>query len=244
MTAFVGLWPLAGWAGGDLSVSGTYRSYPLSGYVEAVAGYGAVLYGTEGSPFSGYFRAALEGDSAYVYNSGTAKVEFFPLAILGGRAGIEHVHNDRDYSAFDCETYRCLGSFRRAFVEGELTLGAGPMFIQGRIRRERWTQPDPLAGDFIDPTSGLVLRSDGQSQTVAQAFLGVKFSEAWGFMGGLRYAHAEESISRMPFGLLRWHSGDFQISAGGGTFESPLKTREAMVLASLQWNIWPSVALK
>lgn len=95
----------------DGSVGASLRSYPLSGVVEADAGYGILLWGAQapGSPWYGYLRPVLEGASSVSYNSGLAALEFFPLSILGVRAGGESIENDKVYSAYDCVAYQCLG---------------------------------------------------------------------------------------------------------------------------------------
>jgi hypothetical protein len=232
-------------AGLDLNLSGNARSYPLSGVIEAQSGYGVVLYGEEGSPFAGYVRVAVDGASAGTYNSGGARVEIFPLGILGVRGGGESIQNDKDYTAYDCEVYACQGRFYRTYVEGELTLGYSGLFAQGRWRRERWTQPkESQSGDFADPTSGLLMSATGESQTVYQALLGYKWNEAWTIMAGLRYASDDDGISQMPFGILRWTSGGFSLGLGGGAFKSALKDRESMAIGFFSWDIWPSVKLK
>lgn len=232
------------WAGPDFGVGATYRSYPLSGVMEVKSGYGTVFYGTEGGPFSGYGRIGVEGASAGTYNSGLAMIELFPLAILGARAGGEVVQSDAKYRAYDCELYLCEGRFYRTFFEAELSLGAGPVFLQGRWRRERWSEKNPRDGDFIDPTSGLLITASGESETVYVGVLGVKLGPSWSLVSGLRYAEGETGLSRFPFGLLRYRVGGWSMGLGGGAFESELKSREGSVLAFLNYEIWPSVGLR
>lgn len=230
----------------DLGIGGTTRSYPLAGVVEADAGYDILLYGTKKAPFSGYTRVKIDGSSAYTYNSLGGAVEFFPLAFVGARAGGEAIQNDKDYRAYDCDTYRCLGRFYRTYIETELTLGAGPVFVQGRWRREHWTQKDPLAGDFIEPTSGFAVHGEGDHQTVYYGIAGVKFSPAWSFLGVLRYAESDltQAWSRFPYGALVYKSGDFSIGAGAGVFESNIKDKAFSALGFLRWQIAPSLALE
>ncbi len=231
-------WPA--WANLDLGVGGTFRSYPLSGVVEGRAGYGFLLYGTAGSPFSGFVRPNFAVNSAATYNSGMAQLEVFPLAFLGIRAGGESVQNDKDYTPYDCETSRCLGRFHRTFFGSELTLGAGPVFVRGLWRRERWSQPKGQVGDFIEPTSGLVLRAEGESQTVYYGVGGYKISETWAVIGGVRYAEDDGGFSRMPFGMVRFTSGDFALGVGAGEFESTLKDKGFTAWGYLSWDFIPS----
>ena len=127
----------AAFAGFDLRAGGIVRSYPLAGTVDAELGYGILLRGTANSPFSSYLRMKVDGSTAGIFNSAGAALEFFPLGILGVRAGGEALQNDKDYSAYDCEAHECLGRFYRTYIEAELTLGAGPVFVQGRWRRHR-----------------------------------------------------------------------------------------------------------
>lgn len=222
----------------DLGVGGTFRSYPLSGVVDMHSGYGVSLYGSAGSPLSGYVRPNVEIDSAGTYNSALGQLEVFPLAFMGMRAGGEVIQNDKDYTPYKCETSRCRGRFHRTFFGAELSLGAGPVFVHGRWRRERWSQPKEQLGDFIEPTSGLLLRGTGESQTVYYAIAGYKLSDPWTLIGGVRYAEADAGISRMPFGMVRFTSGTFALGVGAGQFESELKDAAFTVWGYLSWELW------
>jgi hypothetical protein len=82
-------------AGFDLYAGGTLRSYPLAGVMEAESGYGILLRGEANSPFSSYLRPRIYGSTAGIYNSLDAALEFFPLAILGVRAGGDANPNER-----------------------------------------------------------------------------------------------------------------------------------------------------
>lgn len=229
----------------DFSLGGTSRSYPLAGVIEAESGYGVLLRGSARDPFSSYLRARIDGSSAYTYNSLGGALEFFPLAILGVRAGGEAIQNDKDYSAYDCETYRCLGRYYRTYIEGELTVGAGPVFVQGRWRRERWTQKEPEAGDFIDPTSGIYIDSAGDSQTVYFGVAGLKLNENWQVLAILRYAESDmnEGWSRTPYGVIRYSAGNFSIGVGGGQFESSLKEKDFTAVGVFRWELAPGLSV-
>ncbi len=192
------------------------------------------------SSFSVFELCAARGifSSAYIYNSLDGALEFFPLAILGVRAGGEVVQNDQDYRAFDCETLKCKGRFYRTYIEGEATAGLGPVFVQGRFRRERWTQKNAADGDFIDPTSAIAMKGSGDSQSVYFGVLGVKLSDAWTALGVFRYAESDrvDGFSRHPYAVLRYRSGRLTAGLGVGVFESSEKLSGFTGLAQIRWS--------
>jgi hypothetical protein len=230
----------------DFSLGAASRSYPLSGVIEAETGYGIVLWGDNTGPLYGYTRLKVDGSSALTYNSLGGALEFFPLAFMGARAGGEGIQNDKDYSAYDCDMHQCQGRYYRTYIEGELSLGVGPVFMQARWRRDRWTQKDPDREDFVDPTSGLLMKASGDAQTVYFGILGLKFNENWTGLAVLRYAEGENirGFSQFPTGVLRYSDGSFSVGVGGGAFASDLKSRDFAAVAFLRWEVAPSVALK
>ena len=236
----------AAFAGTDLNVGAVARHYPLSGVIEAEGGYGHVLRGTENGPFSSYIRARAYLTTVGFYNTADGAIEFYPLAITGFRAGGEIIQNNRDYTPYDCEKFRCTGQFHRTYVEGELTLGAGPVFAQARWKRSRWSQPRANAGDFIDPTSAIAIKSDGDSETVYYGVVGYKVSENWTALGVLRYSETDQlgGYSRFPYGVVRWKSGPLSIGAGVGVFESSLKDKDVAAVGLIRYEVKPSVSVR
>ena len=236
------------YAGVDLNVGGSFRSYPVSGVGRFEAGYGQIVWGdnANSNPFYGYVRTKVEGHSALIYNSIGGAVEVFPLSFLGFRAGGDAIQNDKDYISYDCDVYACKGRFYKTYAEGELTLGAGRFFVQGKWRRERWTQKDAAAASYVDPTSGLLMLGSGDSQTIYSAGAGYKVNDTYTVIGGLRYAESAETdgLSRFPFALVLYKHGQLSIGAGAGIFESSLKDQGAAGLAMLRWDISKSVALQ
>lgn len=230
----------------DLAVGANARSYPLSSIATIDLGLSGIIWGgVSSSPWYGYSRVELSGATAGIYNSGQATLEVFPLSFLGARAGGESMQNDRDYTAYNCEEAKCRGRFYRTFVEAELSMGGGGFFLQGRWRRERWTQKDPQNGDFIDPTSGLVISGTGDSQTVYHGLLGLRLSPQWSIVTGLRYAeNHDRDVSRFPFAMIRFGRGPFSAGVGGGLFESEIKAPSASAVVFLRWELRPGPALR
>ena len=128
-------------------------------------GYDFLLWGHPGDSFLyGYLRPSITADTAWTYNSLESAVELFPISIFGVKAGGEAIQNDEDYTPYNCQAYACRGRFYRLFVQGQLTLGAGPVFVQARVRRESWNERDQSA-DFIEPTNGVLLKRTGDAET-------------------------------------------------------------------------------
>ena len=234
-------------AGFDLAVDGIARSYPLSGTVGLAGGYNFLLWGTpgRGSPWYGYLRPNLNGSTAITYNSLGASLEVFPLSFFGARAGGEAIQNDANYTAYDCANFGCRGRFARAFVEGELTLGAGRFFAQFKARRERWTEREAPNHSFIEPTSGLALSGLGDAQSVYRLSAGAKLSDMWSLAAVLEYTESStlRGVSRFPFALVRYSDQTFSAGLGVGTFTSTLKGEGVSVLGFLRWDVVPSLAL-
>lgn len=230
----------------DLALGGLARSYPLGGGAEVNAGYGILLWGDAGPPWYGYTRLRLDGTSAATYNAASSSLEVYPVSFLGVRAGGEAIQNDAEYSAHDCVTRTCRGRFYNTFVQAELTLGVGSFFMQGRWRRERWSQSTSAPVEFVEPEAALALAGTGDSRTYYRGTLGMKLNDRWSVIGSMIYFQVDSNngISRFPFGMFRYRTGEFSIAAGGGVFASQLKTEGPAALIIFNWEIWPSLALK
>ncbi len=230
----------------DLALGSTFRTYPLSGVIEFDAGYDFLLWGVNaaGSPWYGYLRPHFDASSAGTYNTLGFALDLYPLSILGLRAGGEGIENDQNYSAYDCLNFDCRGRYSRTYAQGELTLGAGPVFLQGRVRRERWTERAGSLGAFIEPTAGLALAASGDSQTVYRGSLGVHTGANWTVLGAVVYTQSDtHGISRFPFALVRYALGGFSAGLGAGVFSSTLKVQGFSSLLFLRWEVKPSLAL-
>jgi hypothetical protein len=229
----------------DYWIGGQVRSFPLAGVIEGESGYNSLVWGDVASPFHGYVRPRLYGSSAGTYNSLDGALEFFPLAILGARAGGEAIQNDKNYTDHNCVLYACRGRFYRSYVEAELSLGAGDFFAQARWRRERWTQGQHQP-DFVDPTSGIAMQSDGDVQTVYFGILGYKFSSEWSGLAVTRYAEGTnlQKFSRFPYLIVKYQAGSFSIGAGGGFFQSSDHAQETSLVGFFKWEIEPSFAIR
>ena len=121
----------------DFAISGLARTYPLAAGLDFEVGQSLLLWGqeAEANPWYGYIRPAAYISTSGTFNAVGGTLEFFPLSILGVKAGSEIYNNSTDYRDYDCELFQCEGDYYRQFVEGHLILGAGPWFLTLRARR-------------------------------------------------------------------------------------------------------------
>lgn len=238
------------WAHMDLTVSGKLRTYPLSGTVDLEWGKGLVLWGNPGagnsikSPWYGYTRGALTLSTAGVYNGALVEWEVYPISFLGVKAGGEAYNNSRDYTAYDCEAYRCQGDFMSHFVEGRLGLGAGPLFLFAGYRQTDLS-PKVEGDDYVEPFSGLVANGVRDRLIMARSALGVKFNERWAFsvMGIYLEMLENSTFSRTYTGQIHYSKSNWTVIFGGGQFESALKAPGLTINGVVKWDIIPGIGL-
>lgn len=235
-------------AGWEPSVEAAARSYPLSGAMTFELGYSAVLWGSPGgasNPWFGYIRPAVKGATAGSYNSGGASIALFPVSFLGVEAGAEAINNTNEYQAYDCDTYGCTGKYWRGYLAGTVGLGAGPVFLVGRGKIENLRQhPDQMV-DFIEPTSGLPARANGDRLKTVSGAAGVKLGAEWKLIYAYSWSRMQElnGQSQTHLGIISWNNESWAISAGAGTFKSEIKDRELTGVLRLEWRALPHVGL-
>lgn len=129
---FIFLLPLSTYAHFDLSAGTSFRSYPsLGGEANIQSGYNLLLWGSgpgpsKKNPMYGLLRPALSVSSSAVINNYDARIEFYPISFLGLVAGKKYIQSDyENFSFFDCEKVRCIGSLDRVYTQIKMALGYG-----------------------------------------------------------------------------------------------------------------------
>jgi hypothetical protein len=232
-------------AGFEPSVQALVRSYPLSGSLDLDLGYSAVVWGQPGNenPWFGYLRPSIGAKTAGSYNSGGAEIAIFPVSFVGFSAGGEAISNGEDYKAYDCEAFNCRGKFWRTYASASLALAAGPVFLVGRGKIEKLKQAPDQSLDFIEPTSGLAARQNGDELKTASGLLGYKVSPTWIVAYTYSWSRMQkvEGQSQTHLGLVVWNIGTWSVAAGAGTFHSELKDKEATGVLRIEWRPVPHV---
>lgn len=234
----------------DANVSASFRTYPQSGIVESEFGYGVPVWGTPSvggtqSGEFGYIRPFGTAGTSVTYNSLGIGLDVYPISFLGIRGGAEYSNNARPYNAYDCNTFNCTGTRYRSFYELRLLFGNQKAFGVVRLRKEKWSQDHELAGNFIDPNSGLAVKANGDAEIVWNTLLGVTMSDKWKVLLGSRYAAVSniEGTSQFLFagGMRKWEPYD--VVFGLGTFETKILRRDFTIFFSLSRQIYPSIGL-
>ena len=234
----------------DTSFAVYARSYPRSGVLEGEIGYGNLLWGGSGGAggsdiMYGYIRPFAVGATSGTYNSLAAGVDFFPVSFLGVRGGGEYSNNSRRYVDFDCYALNCLGTRYRSFFEAQVFFGNKQIFGQVKMRRQRWSQDQENAGNFVDPTSGLEVKANGDSETVWQSYLGVTINPSWKVILGNRYSEMSniKGVSQFVYLGGQYNWAPISASFGVGSFASALKEREISYFLVLGWELYPTIGL-
>lgn len=126
------LLPLTSYAHFDLSAGASFRSYPsLGGQANIQSGYNLLLWGSgpganKKNPMYGLLRPAVTVASSAVINNYDARIEFYPISFIGLIAGKKYIKSDyENFTFFDCDKVRCMGTLERQYTQIKMALGYG-----------------------------------------------------------------------------------------------------------------------
>ncbi|MBL7664103.1 MAG: hypothetical protein JNM93_03130 [Bacteriovoracaceae bacterium] len=234
-------------AGFDFQLNAVSRSYPLAGVINADLGYGILLWGAPGGgkPWYGYIRPSVTGSAITGFTAYRTQLEFFPISFIGVRGGYSDAKNrNDDLPPYDCTTLKCENSFERKFVGANMSLAAGPVFLNVDFLKETYEQ-DVEDQEFIAPEYGISLPMEGGHIENTRGIFGTKLGGAWSMFVLGQYTKELDSEHRARTYTLNFRrgfsGGSFFLGAGG--FESHLKSASFTAVGGLTWNILPSIGL-
>lgn len=190
----------------DLSVGGSFRSYPAIGLETTVeSGYNYLLWGKvdKKKPFYGLIRPSLKLTTSAVVNNYDAKFEVFPISFLSITRGFKHINSNFNFPFFNCDTVRCRGDIKRDYTEVRLALAYKGVTFMGSNLLSNNSYDDPRnenkpVGEFRWVT---LARADSDQLYVSRYVLGYSFGE--GMIGVLtEYAHLAKSHQTYNMDLL------------------------------------------
>lgn len=235
-------------AGFDLGLFSSYRDFPLSGVAEVNFGYGQLLWGSEKNALYGFVRASGELDAVSNYFGATAKVEVFPVSILGLKAGQTWEQNHQDYKDYDCTQNICRGFFSNQYLEGQAFLGVSFLKLAASYRdsihyADHYSNPNSVT-DYVDPESGLLLTlasGDHLIRVRETALVQILSNYAVGYSESQFSSQIRAEKSRAWFSFAQGTWGDFKLAVGGGEYSSSTQKSHGMIVAFMQWSILPKL---
>ncbi|MCB0415085.1 MAG: hypothetical protein KDD50_12175 [Bdellovibrionales bacterium] len=226
------------------------RSYPFGGGVEFESGYNVLVWkrgvGSPSAmnPWYGFVRPSLQFATAGSFNEYSFKLDLFPISFLGLKFGTSDYQNFKNYSAYDCVNYQCLGHFRIQYAELNLIYGKGPYFGFFKAKQQNYTLLEMLTSNrAIEPSSALLLSAQGDMVYKYISGLGYRQSDRLAFT--LLYLRAvvsdQKSETKLVNASYKWD--EYQAGVSLGEFQSDLSSRGTTVVLQLGWNPKPSLEL-
>lgn len=120
----------------DLTAMGGLRSYPLGAAIRVDAGIAQEIW-RHNEQIYGFVR-----ESAYAVTSGSintigARIDFFPISILGLVAGTEQVYrSSKELDTFDCDVQVCDADGGRSYIRVENVLAYKKFVLINDYQRE------------------------------------------------------------------------------------------------------------
>jgi len=106
----------------DLSTNAGFRSYALGAAARVEAGLNQQIW-RYNKQIYGFIREAAYFSTSGSINTAGAKIEFFPISILGLVAGAEQVYRDsKELDTFDCDSQICDADGTRSYLKIENVL--------------------------------------------------------------------------------------------------------------------------
>jgi hypothetical protein len=171
----------------DLSTGVSARSYPgFGGEAFVDSGYNSVLWGKgdKKNPLYGLIRPAVTVASSAVVSNYDARIEFYPISILGIIRGYKHINSNFDkFSFFDCDKVRCKGDIKRDYTKLRLALGGFGVVALGEVLMSN----NAYSGQDSDPVAEFrfAALADPQQDSMYQSRYLLALKHKKGIMGFL-----------------------------------------------------------
>lgn len=234
----------------DLSAGFGARSYPglgAEGFAEF--GYNQLLYGDAPGKgiFYGLIRPSLKVASSAVINSYDAKIEVYPISIIGFAAGHQYIKSDfEDFNFYDCDEVRCKGDLKKDYVHMRAVLGYGPIVAIGMVEESRNAYNDPNNSELPVAEFRFAIKANpGSDENVrSQYILGYRIDKNM-FAAISEYVYYKESEQFHKLNLLAYvsQSEKYNITYGIGTFESSDQELGAVGVIRYIYRFKPSFRL-
>ncbi len=198
------------WALADYGFTSLFRSFPLGAFVHANYGQSIIFWGKAGTknPLYGYARTEGSFRTSGVINATTARVELFPISIVGVYAGRSfQVRNSNELDTFNCDVVVCDGKVERNFIGIKAAIGAFGFFAMLDFKQIRVNMKNHT-GIFADESVTLLARSGNDVADTRIITAGYSISENYkigvlDMFNKMKYIKGESRMTmamfQMPF---------------------------------------------
>ncbi len=229
----------------ESKLSGGVRAYPKGGRLLYKAKKEYVLWGEKEvngkkNHMYGYAAPNATAYTAGYLNGARFDVDIFPISFFGFRFGHEIYFNNKEYSAFDCETFNCKGGFDKSYYEILGAMKCKKVFYKMRLIRQNVTQRNIYKPNFMDALTGLVAKNDGDNLLVDHHVTGYLFSKQWVVSVLYINARAQEvnnDSEQITLNVTHFKDDKWTYNFGLGSFRSTTRVRKATALILAEYKL-------
>jgi hypothetical protein len=212
------------------------RSYPIALAVQNSFGWG-VKFWEATKKIYGYTRVGGVFNTSGVVNLAGAKVEIFPISILGFYAQRDKSRRDVELGVFDCDIVECDGNVDRDRVGAKLGLALGGFFLMGDYQVIK-TEMETTKALFADEQHSLLGDPNGDEVHRLQVIAGYKFSEKWKMVGIYISQEMQENQNRdfMKLVGVSRETPEWSLMTTVGVFKNRHQADVFTTLVALVWK--------
>jgi len=230
------------------NLSPSFRTYPLSGSIEAQVKDEFLIWGNSQSSSDGSTSwkfgfiqpKAIVGAHGFI----EGQLSLFPISIL--ELGFSQSMTERYYESriFNCENFICKGRMNRSRSFVRLALGYESwvsLITSSQSRNSHTDSSKPL----VDESENIILKSGGETLNATTVFLGYKILSDTQIGLAFRDVKAQETgvKNESQYMVFRVNEGQESWTVGVGRYSSDFSASNISVIANYSWSWGSSISL-
>ncbi|MBL6991174.1 MAG: hypothetical protein ISR65_15425 [Bacteriovoracaceae bacterium] len=223
----------------DYSLNLEMRSYPsLGGNINFDAGYNYLFWGDNADIWYGLIRPSINFKSSLLLNGLEAKLEVYPISLLGIAVGYKWSDVNTDFSFFDCgNSVYCQGQLTRGYITAKTGYAIDGFFLTAKANFEKLTfsKTDKKFADYIYALEG---NNAKDYLGKLEITTGKVFSNyTIGLIGEFATMRLNKSLYRSYYLFIKKPIRKYSVIVGGGSFQSDIQPIGAIIFINLSY-IW------
>ncbi len=236
----------------DLSLGFAGRTFPIAGQLEAIGGYGHVLWGDTGdlqastptatpqasNPWYGFVRPSLTVRGPTT-PTGLVALDVFPVSFFGFTVGRSYMLRLVEQPEIDCSAAECLEWMKYTYAQVRGYAKWKNMFFTILYERTFYDSMDDLTRPLFQSNNAVMQDPSGDNGDEVFSNIGYEWNDQWSSGVTLQYFSPDISDNRqeMQIGFVRYFQNGWTWTVGAGRFySSPLGTGLELV-GMVSWDI-------